>query len=66
MFLEFTTERKTREKSVRLWDGSQLVDVCIIRCRRDLPLFKNQLGMVSKLLGAVSEELVIVSSGVLV
>ena len=63
MSLVFTIERKTREMGICLWDGSQLVDVCIMRCGKDMPLVKDQLGMVSKLLGATFEEPDIVSCG---
>ena len=37
------------------WKGNQLLDLCITRCGSDMPLVKSQLGMVFKLLGAVSE-----------
>ena len=63
MSLEFWTERKTTGMSIRLWEGSPLVNLCIMRRGSDLPLIKSQIRMISNLLGAVSEKLDIVCCG---
>ena len=31
---------------IRLWEGSQLVERCIMRCGKDMPLIKSQLRMI--------------------
>ena len=49
--------------SIHLWEGSQIVDVCIMRYARDMSLIKSQLGMTSNLLGTVSEKLGILCCG---
>ena len=61
--MKLRTENKTSVMSFRLWEGSQLEDVCIMRCGKDMPMIKSQLGMISILLGAVSEKPEIVSCG---
>ena len=63
MSVEFRTEKKTRGMRVRLREGSQLVDVCIMRCGRDMPLIKSQLGMISNVLEAVPEKPDMVTCG---
>ena len=43
--------------------GSQLVDVCLMWCGRDVPVVKSWLGLVLKFLGATFTTLDIVSCG---
>ena len=63
MSLEFRIEKKARGMGISLWEGSQLVDVYIMRCGRYMPLINSQLGMILNLLGVVSEKPNIVSCG---
>ena len=49
--------------SIRLCEGNHLIDVCLMRYEREVPILKSQLPMVSNFLGAVSEKPNIVSCG---
>ena len=48
---------------IRPGERNQLVDVCILRCGRDIPMVQSQSGMIAKLLRAFSEKRNIVNCG---
>ena len=48
MSLKFKTETKSIRMNVRLCVGTRLLDVCLMRCGRDVHVVKSQLLMLAK------------------